>query len=159
MVLDRCEMTYVHPPRRTVIKRLLAVVVSLPVLGVLALYSLEQITGDAATRLSFQIRNQSILLRMSGAPTRTFAHSPWRWPEGVAGDYRIEIKEGANPTRPGERFIGVALNWTEPTWYWTTYHLNYVVVPADLAVAHRKGERALVTLEKRDGKILLTKLE
>ncbi len=50
-------------------------------------------------------------------------------------------------------------NLTEPTWFSTTYHLNFVEVPVNLKVSHRKGEDTFVTLETRDGKVLLTKLE
>jgi hypothetical protein len=46
-----------------------------------------------------------------------------------------------------------------PTWNSTTYHLNFVSVPANLKVAHRKGEPTLVTLVLRDGQVLLTELK
>ena len=141
------------------LKRLLAALCLLPVLAAAGLYALEQLTSDAATRLAFQIRNQSILLRLSGQTTRTFRHRPWTWLSGVEGDYRIEITEGSNPGYRGQRSIGVARNLTEQPWSHTTYQMNYVAIPADLAVAHHKGEATIVTLEKRDGKILLTKLE
>jgi hypothetical protein len=145
--------------RQIHLRRLLALLLALPVLGAVGLYGLEQLTSDAATRLAFEIRNQSILLKLSDRSTRTFAHRPWSWPEGVSGDYRIEIKEGADPFYPGQRFIGVARNWTESTWFHTTYHMNFVEVPNDLKVSHRQGDETRVTLEKRDGKILLTRLE
>ena len=148
-----------QPSGRTILKRLLAVAVLLPVLGVLGLYALEQVTGDAATRLAFQIRNQSLLLELSGESTRTFAHRPWSWPEGVSGDYRIDVKEGPRPSYPGQRSIGVARNWTETSWYRTSYHMNFVQVPEDLSVSHRKGEITMVTLDNRDGQILLKRLE
>lgn len=140
-------------------KRLFALLAALPVLAVVGLYTLEFLTSDAATRLAFQIRNQSFLLRMLGQSTRTFTHSPVSWPNGVSSDYRIEIKEGRDPFYPGQRFIGVARNFTEPTWYTTTYHMNFVKVPSDLKVSHHKGEPTRVTLEMKDGTVSLTKLE
>lgn len=148
-----------QPSAGTIFKRLLAVAVLLPVFLVLGLYALEQLTSDAATRLAFQIRNQSVLLKMSGETTRTFVHTPWSWPDGVSGDYRIEITEGRNPSYPGQRSIGVARNWTETPWYHTSYLMNFVQVPSDLAVSHRKGEATLVTLDKQGDRVLLTKLE
>ena len=140
-------------------KRLLALVLVLPCLAAGGLYALEYLTSDAATRLAFEIRNQSFLLKMSGQTARTFTHSPASWPNGVSNDYRIEIKEGWKPAYPGQRFIGVARNLTEPTWYATTYHMNFVKVPLDLKVSHRKGEATVVTLEKSGDAVLLTKLE
>jgi hypothetical protein len=140
-------------------KRLLALVLVLPFLAAGGLYSLEYLTSDAATRLAFQIRNQSFLLRISGQPARTFTHSPASWPSGVSNDYRIEITEGWKPAYPGQRFIGVARNLTEPTWFTTTYHMNFVKVPGDLKVSHLKGEDTLVTLEAKNGKIFLTRLQ
>ena len=79
------------------LKRLLALVLVLPFLAVGGLYTLEYLTSDAATRLAFQIRNQSLLLTMSNQTTRTFTHSPASWPNGVSNDYRIEITEGSRP--------------------------------------------------------------
>jgi len=152
-------MRSVQPSGRTILKRLLALAVLLPALGVPGLYALEQLTSDAATRLAFQIRNESLGLKFSGQSTRTFAHRPWSWPDGVSGDYRIDIKEGPRPGYPGQRSIGVARNWTETSWYHTSYHMNFVQVPEDLSLSHRKGEITMVTLENRDGQILLTRLE
>src|SRR4051812_37963620 len=121
-------------------KRLLALLLVLPFVAAGGLFAFEYLTSDAATRLAFQLRNQSFLLRMSGRPARTFTHSPASWPNGVSADYRIEIKEGWKPAYPGQRFIGVARNLTEPTFYTTTYQMNFVTVPADLKVSHLKGE-------------------
>ena len=77
---------------------------------------------------------------------------------GYLGDYRIEIIETKTSPRPGHRSIGVARNLTEQTWYATSYHLNFVEVPKDLVASHRKGEPTLVTLELKDGKVLVTAL-
>jgi len=53
----------------------------------------------------------------------------------------------------------VGRNLTEPAFYATSYHLNYVVVPQDLVVSHRRGEPTLVTLEMKDGTVHLTRLQ
>jgi hypothetical protein len=37
--------------------------------------------------------------------------------------------------------------------------MNFVEVPNDLKVSHHKGEPTMVTLEMKDGAVLLTKLE
>lgn len=125
----------------------------------LAWFGFERLVSDAATRLAYQIRNEALWMRAAGETIRVFTYSPTGWPDGVAGAYRIEITEGNNAPRPGHRSIGVARNLTERTWYATSYHLNYVEVPADLEVRHQAGEATVVTLEARDGKILLTRLE
>jgi hypothetical protein len=119
----------------------------------------ERLVSDAATRLAYQIRDEAAALRQSGQPSHTFAHHPVSWPEGVSGDYRIEIVETKTSPRPGHRSIGVARNLTERTWYATSYHLNYVEVPQDVTVSHRKGEPTMVTLEMKEGKVLLTRLQ
>jgi hypothetical protein len=121
-------------------------------------YGFKTLISDAATRLAYQIRDEAAGLRRSGAATRTFEHRPTAWPDGVSGDYRIEITETATSPRPGHRSIGVARNLTGQTWYATSYHLNFVVVPKDLVVSHRTGEPTIVTLEMRDGQVLLTGL-
>jgi len=58
---------------------------------VVTLGGCERFVSDAATRLAYQIRDQAGALRQSGEPARTFAHHPLSWPEGVDGDYRIEL--------------------------------------------------------------------
>jgi hypothetical protein len=124
----------------------------------LAQYGFETFISDAATRLAYEIRDEAAGLRRSGAATRTFEHRPKAWPDGISGDYRIEIAETKTSPRPGHRSIGVARNLTEQTWYSTSYHLNFVAVPKDLVVSHRKGEPTIVTLEMKDGQVLLTGL-
>jgi hypothetical protein len=127
--------------------------------AIAALAGCERFVSDAATRLAYQIRDEAAALRSSGAATRTFTHMPATWPDGISGDYRIEIVETRTSPRPGHRSIGVARNLTEPTWYATSYHLNYVDVPQDVKVSHRRGEPTQVTLELKDGKVLLTRLD
>ena len=118
----------------------------------------ETFISDAATRLAYQIRDEAAALRRSGQAARTFEHRPTSWPDGISGDYRIEIIETRTSPRPGHRSIGVARNLTEQTWYATSYHLNFVEVPKDLVVSHRNGEPTIVTLEMRDGRVQLTGL-
>ena len=120
--------------------------------------ALEAVFSDAATRLAYQIRDEAAALRRSGQATRTFEHHPRAWPHGVDADYRIEITVGWKPPGPGHRSIGVARNLTERTFYATSYHMNFVDVPDDLFVSHRKGEPTLVTLTIENGRVLLTAL-
>jgi len=138
---------------------LLAAVLLSGAMYLLASYGIETFISDAATRLAYQIRDETTALRRSGEGIRTFEHMPKEWPEGIKDDYRIEITETRTSPRPGHRSIGVALGWKKPAWYATSYHLNFVEVPKDLVVLHRKGEPTLVTLEFRDGKVLLTGLK
>jgi hypothetical protein len=149
--------------RATPIKKYVLLVVSVAALTVVGLvvgnYLLETLFTDAATRLAYDIRDQTIILRLSKQTTRVFAHRPRRWPEGLSGAYRIEITEDRTIPWPGHRSIGVARNLTEPTWYFTSYHLNFVQVPKDLVVSHQKDEPTVVTLTVQDGKVLLTDLK
>jgi hypothetical protein len=160
---DAADNTDARRSQRRMSKRTMAALVGLVVLGGAALFAaqfaLEALVSDAATRLAYQIRDEAAALKRSGSASRIFMHRPKGWPEGVAGDYRIEITETRTSPRPGHRSIGVARNLTEPTWYSTSYHLNYVDVPDDLKVAHRKGEPTIVTLRAENGKIVLAGLE
>lgn len=137
---------------------LLALVLLSGAVYLLLKYGIETFISDTATRLAYRIRDEAAL-RRSGAATRTFEHRPKSWPEGVSGDYRIEIIETKTAPRPGHRSIGAARNLTERTWYATSYHLNFVEVPQDLIMSHRKGEPTRVTLVLKDDKVLLTGLQ
>jgi hypothetical protein len=121
-------------------------------------YTMETFVSDAATRLAYQIRDEASALKHSGQSRRTFVHRPMNWPAGITGAYRVEVAETRTSPRPGHRSIGVARNLTAPTWYSTSYHLNFVEVPKDLVVSHQKGEPTLVSLELKDGKVSLTQL-
>ena len=125
----------------------------------LAQYAIETFVSDAATRLAYQLRDEAAALKRSGETIRTFEHRPKAWPEGISGAYRIEIIETKTSPRPGHRSIGVARNLTEPTWYSTSYHLNFLEVPKDLVVSHQKGEATIVTLELKEEKVVLTELK
>jgi hypothetical protein len=125
----------------------------------IAQYAIETLLSDAATRLAYQIRDEAASLKRSGQAKRTFEHAPRAWPEGISGPYRIEITETRTSPRPGHRSIGVARNLTEETWYATSYHLNFVEVPNDVVVSHQAGEATRVTLELKEGKVLLTGLQ
>jgi hypothetical protein len=118
----------------------------------------ERLVSDSATRLAFQLRDEAAALRASGAPTRTALHRPAAWPDGIEGDYRVEIISSA-PPGDGRRGIFVAKSFDGPLWSRTTYHLNYVQVPQNLVAAKRKGEPLAITLELRDGKVLVTALK
>jgi hypothetical protein len=144
---------------RRAVALLIAVVALGGVLLFSAQYAIETFVSDAATRLAYQIRDEAAALGRSGDTTRRFEHHPKGWPEGISGDYRVEIVETPTAPRPGHRSIGVARNLTEPPWFWTSYHLNYVEVPQDVTVSHRKGEPTIVTLRRESGRIVLSALE
>ena len=139
--------------------RIIALVLVSAAVALSAQYGIERFISDAATRLAYELRNEAAKLRVSGQTTRTFEHRPKSWPDGISGAYRIEIIEGPTSPRPGHRSIGVARNLTDRTWYATSYHLNFVEVPKDLVVSHQKAEPTIVTLELKDGKVLLTESE
>jgi hypothetical protein len=118
----------------------------------------EVFVSDSATRLAYQIRDEAAALRRSGETKRMFTHQPAAWPDGLTGDYRIEFNGPATPGE-GRRGLFTAKSYDGPTWSSTTYHLNYVSIPTNLKAAHRKGEPTLVTLELRDGQVLVTAIQ
>lgn len=113
------------------------------------------IMTDAATRLAFQIEDEVDAMKKSGATQRTFEHLPRRWPEGIQGDYRIELTASSGGHRSG---LAVAESYDGPLHYSTTAHSNWVDVPESLVAAHRKGEPTQVTIELRGGKYVITAL-
>ncbi|HRG54980.1 MAG TPA: hypothetical protein PLG56_02995 [Lacunisphaera sp.] len=118
----------------------------------------ERVVSDGATRFAFQLRDEAAALRRSGAKTRTYEHRPQAWPDGPDGDYRIEFV-GPPESNDGRRALMTAKSYDGPLWSSTTYHLNFVRVPLPLKAAHRKGEPTRVTLELRDGTVLVTALK
>jgi len=133
---------------------------ALPILlaATVLLTGCERLVSDSATRLAYQIRDEAKTLLASGEATRTFEHAPATWPDGLDGDYRIEIRSTPLDA-PHRRSILTANSLDGPTRSGTTLHLNHVEVPVDLVVRHRKGEPTLVTLELREGKVLVTGLK
>lgn len=118
---------------------------------------IEAFISDSATRLAYQIRDEASALRRSHETKRTFVHRPKAWPDGLSGDYRIEIV--STPLNsPEHRSILTANSYDGPTRSGTSYHLNYVVVPQNLVVRPRQGEPTLVTLELNGDRISLTAL-
>lgn len=114
------------------------------------------IMTDAATRLAFQIEDEVDALRESGATQRTFEHRPARWPEGIQGDYRVELKASS---AGGGRALSVTESHAGAVHYHTTAHLNWAEVPETLVAEHREGEPTLVTIEMRGGKPVITALK
>ncbi len=114
------------------------------------------IMTDAATRLAFQIEDEVDALRESGATQRTFEHRPARWPEGIAGAYRVELRESSGGTRGA---LIVMETHATAVHYHTTAHSNWVDVPATLVATHAKGAPTLVTIEMRGGKPVITALK
>ena len=141
-------------------KRLFAVVLAFPVFAVVGFFTLEFLDVRRCDAARIRHSQPDVPAEAAG-PVRRGRSRTARRPGRAASsnDYRIEITEGRNPAYPGQRFIGVARNLTEPTWFTTTYHMNFVNVPNDLKVSHHKGEDTLVTLEKTDGVVLLTELK
>ena len=130
------------------------------ILAVAVAFALSQsgcgaLMTDAATRLAFQIEDEVGAMRKSGETQRTFEHKPARWPEGIAGDYRVELQESSGSTR------ALIVMETHPAavHYHTTAHTNWVDVPARLIATHKKGEPTLVTIEMRGGKPVITALK
>jgi hypothetical protein len=140
--------------RRIILPPLLAAALLLSGCG----WIFETFVSDSATRFAFQLRDEAAALRKSGQTSRTFAHHPVAWPDGLTGDYRIEFV-GPEEPNDGRRGLMTAKSYDGPLWSSTTYHLNYVRVPKPLKAAHRKGEPTVVTLELKEGVVLVTALK
>ncbi len=110
---------------------------------------------DAATRIAYDVEAGAQALRSSADSRATVRHEPSRWPEGCEGGYALEIGRGASAD-PGKGSIVVRC--AGRGLYYTTYHLNFVVVPATVSVRKQAGEPVLLHLEKRGGDIALTEV-
>jgi len=110
---------------------------------------------DAATRIAHDIESAAGSLKQSAESRATVRHEPSRWPEGCDGGYALEIGRGASGD-PGKGSITVRCDGRGL--YYTTYHLNFVVVPATVGVRKQGGEPVLLQLEKRGGDIALVEV-
>jgi len=110
---------------------------------------------DAATRIAYDIEAGAKSLASSPDTRATVRHEPARWPEGCDGGYSLEIGRGASAD-PGKGSIVVKC--AGHGLYYTTYHLNFVVVPATVSVRKDAGEAVLLQLEKRGGAIALVEI-
>jgi hypothetical protein len=110
---------------------------------------------DAATRIAHDIEAGAKSLQASAETRATVRHEPSRWPEGCEGGYALEIGRGARGD-PGKGSITVRC--AGRGLYYTTYHLNFVVVPATVSVRKEAGAPVLLLLEKRGGGIALTEI-
>ena len=108
---------------------------------------------DAATRIAYDLEAGAKSLRASPESRATVRHEPSRLPEGCDGAYALEIGRGAKGD-PGKGSIVVKCDGHGL--YYTTYHLNFVVVPATVGVRKAAGEPVLLQLEKRGDEIALT---
>lgn len=110
---------------------------------------------DAATRIAYDLEAGAKSLRASPETRATVRHEPSRLPEGCDGAYALEIGRGAKGD-PGKGSIVVRCDGHGL--YYTTYHLNFVVVPATVGARKQPGEPVLLQLEKRGGDIALTEV-
>lgn len=124
---------------------------------VVALAACGNLLTDAATRLSGDLCREAEALRASAASTRTFEHVPLAHPEGVSGDYRIELLH-RDGDAPGESVILVGDSFDGPTRFHTTAHNRCVRLDRSLSAAHRDGGPTVIALEKRGGEIWVVEL-
>jgi hypothetical protein len=110
---------------------------------------------DAATRIAYAIEAGAKDLKSSSQSSATVRHEPSSWPDGCAGGYTLEIGRGASGD-PGKGSITVKCAGRGI--FYTTYHLNFVVVPATVGTRKEAGEPVLLRLEKRGGDIALTEV-
>jgi hypothetical protein len=110
---------------------------------------------DAATRIAYDIEAGAKSLRSSAQSAVTVRHEPASWPDGCGDGYALEIGRGASGD-PGKGSITVKCAGRGI--FYTTYHLNFVVVPALVSVRKAAGEPVLLQLEKRAGDIALVEI-
>lgn len=110
---------------------------------------------DAATRVAYDVETGAKALGASADGGLTVRHEPSRFPEGCGGDFSLEIGRG----RSGEPDKGsITVKCAGPGLWYTTYHLNFVVVPSTVRAAKRAGEPVLIDLEKRGADIALVRI-
>lgn len=110
---------------------------------------------DAATRIAYDVEAGAKSLKASAQSSATVRHEPASWPDGCGDGYALEIGRGASGD-PGKGSITVKCAGRGI--FYTTYHLNFVVVPATVSVRKQAGEPVLLHLEKRGGDIALTEV-
>ncbi len=108
---------------------------------------------DAATRLANDVVENASALRGSARAERVFVHMPRTWPSGCSGRYTVMFQASLrHPESGGSLLVGCegdsnfrAMGYS----YGTTYHLNAVRVPHELAAAKEADGTLEVTLRKQ----------
>ena len=112
---------------------------------------------DAATRLGEAIVENAAVLRRESGPSRAFLHRPRSWPAGCQAGYTVTFQESFHhPTSGGSLLVGCKGEANFETLgysYSTTYHLNAVRVPRELAADKEAGTSLRVTLRKQGNAI------
>ena len=110
---------------------------------------------DAATRIAYDVEAGAKSLKASAQASATVRHEPASWPDGCGDGFALEIGRGASGD-PGKGSLTVKCAGRGI--FYTTSHLNFVVVPASVRVRKAAGEPVLLKLEKRAGDIALTEV-
>ncbi len=121
-------------------------------LAPLILAGCGDVLTDAATRLSRDLCREAAALRASRETTRTFEHHPSASPEGVTGDYAIELVL-SKPNVDGHSLILVGDEHDGPLRWSTTAHNRSVHTERDFRAQHRDGGPTVIQLEKRGNEI------
>jgi hypothetical protein len=107
---------------------------------------------DAATRLGKDIVEHAAVLHQESGADRAFLHRPRSWPAGCQAGYTVTLQESLHhPTSGGSLLVGCKGEANFETLgysYSTTYHLNAVRVPRELAADKAAGTPLRVTLRK-----------
>jgi hypothetical protein len=114
--------------------------------------SCGDVLTDAATRLGRDLSREAAALRASSETTRTFEHHPSASPEGVTGDYCIELVL-SQPNVDGHSLILVGDEHDGPLRWSTTAHNRSVHTERDFRAPHPNGGPTLIMLEKRGSEI------
>lgn len=107
---------------------------------------------DGATRIANDIQAAAADLQHSDRQMYVIRHVPRKSPEGCADAYKVQFTEESAiviwciDSRTGEVTDS----------YGTTYHLNFVNVPARYILKKQRGEPTNIELSKQNGSIVVT---
>lgn len=107
---------------------------------------------DGATRIAYDIQAGAADLQHSNRQTYVIRHVPEGRPDGCGDAYKVQFTEESAiviwciDSRTGEVTSS----------HGTTYHLNFVKVPARYILEKQRGEPIDIELSKENGSIVVT---
>jgi hypothetical protein len=115
----------------------------------------EQLTGDAASRMAYAVRDGADRLKRSGSDSMVLSVAARSWPGGCPEGYRVEWRADT------DRLPGLGVICASGTrGYATIDYRPFVRIPRPLNVAKDKGEPTTIALRKRpDGVIEVVALQ
>ena len=131
-------------------------------MAVFAALLLTTACSDAATRVAYDIESGTRRLGSAEGARVEIPHTPQSWPAGCAGSYVLRIEKGtAVGDGHGNFDVGANSGGLSVRCYgqdgsaaaWgTTYHLRFVDVPATVEVEKKRGETAVIEVQRLSGR-------